>query len=133
MSIANEIPTTVFVGQVPANKDDLSTWLQHLGSFINGSQAVKVKPFTGGSTYSLRNGAMVFVQGTATVTSGTDNTVEALPVAPLLDCFITMSVNGTVLPVMLTKDSRNITINVPSTTVSYSGWYLGANTSKEPR
>ena len=59
MSIVDEIPATVFVGQVPANKADLDTWLQHLSSYVNGSQAVKVK--------SIKNGDVVVEIGRAHV------------------------------------------------------------------
>ena len=138
MSIVDEIPTTVFVGQVPANKADLDTWLQHLSSYVNGSQAVKVKSIKNGtevigSVKSLRNGAMVFVQGSMTVVTGTTYSVDLLPVAPLEDTFLVGYSNNLPLMIPITKELTTSTITATGTTLMFSGWYLGANTNKIPR
>lgn len=138
MSLADEIPTTVFVGQVPANKADLETWMQHLSSYVNGNQAVKVKQIMNGtevigSVKSLRNGAMVFVQGSLTTVSGTTITVELLPVAPLEDTFLVGNSNNAPLMLNLVKEQRTSSFTATGTTLQFSGWYLGANTNKIPR
>ena len=138
MSIQDEIPTTVFVGQVPSNKQDLDTWLQHLSSYVNGNQAVKVKPIKSGdnivgSVMSLRNGAMVFVQGSVTTTSGTTITVDGLPVEPLENTFLLGNSNNLPLMINITKGQRTFSFTATSTTLNFNGWYLGANTNKTPR
>lgn len=138
MSIQDEIPTTVFVGQVPSNKQDLDTWLQHLSSYVNGNQAVKVKSIKDGdnivgSVMSLRNGAMVFVQGSLTTTSGTTITVDGLPVEPLENTFLLGNSNNLPLMINITKGQRTFSFTATSTTLNFNGWYLGANTNKTPR
>ena len=138
MSIVDEIPTTVFVGQVPANKADLDTWLQHLSSYVNGSQAVKVKSIKNGdvvvgSVKSLRNGAMVFVQGSLTTVSGTTYSVDGLPVEPLEDSYLVGNSSNAPIIVTMMKEKKTLTFTATGTTLMFSGWYLGANTNKIPR
>ena len=82
---------------------------------------------------SLRNGAMVFVQGSLTTVSGTTYSVDGLPVEPLEDSYLVGNSSNAPIIVTMMKEKKTLTFTATGTTLMFSGWYLGANTNKIPR
>lgn len=90
------IPTTTFVQQAPNQKDEglYRVWFNQIASFINGAQSVKENSITYngaeiGKTYSVRIGALVHVSGYLDVVDSiTYNSIELLPVAPMVNTSI---------------------------------------------
>ncbi len=127
--MSKQIPTTVFVPPFPSTpgveRDD---WSRAVAGFCNGTQAVKIDDESSGKTiYSVRNGAVIHVQGVVEII-GTSCNLDILPVTPRMNGFINAyNTQGDIFGVAITKDSKVIDMcSLDEGTYYISGNYLAS-------
>lgn len=124
-------PSTTWVSQRPRDAGLLETWFDSVGGFIQGIQSQQTNDLvdptgaTIGTCKSIRLANLAYVQGTLTVTPGTDIIVSGVPLVPDAPVAVTAAEQGTGVGQrvwMLANDSSlHLTPTVSS--ITFLAWY----------